>query len=310
MKIIFFGTPQFAVETLQALNNTADIEIKGIVTQPDKIVGRKKTLTPPPVKSYGIKNQIPVHQPKNNQELDSILNKYKEEIDFYVVLAFGMIIKKSILQKPSHHCLNIHTSILPKYRGASPIQSALLNGDTTTGISIMKMDEKMDTGEIFHIEKLAIDPLDDAVSLSKKLSTLSANITPTILRKILNKEIEAIPQDENQASYCKKISKEDGLIDWNHDANRIHNQIRAYTGWPESYTTLNGRKIKIIQARTKLSNHDNKTPGSVEIIDGQLEIICGRNSLIPTKVQPEGKNVMDLKSFLNGYSNQLSILGK
>jgi len=309
MKIIFFGTPAFATETLKALDNSPDFSIQAIITQPDKAVGRKKTLTAPPVKTYGIENEIPVYQPKDNKELESILEGL-EPVDFYIVLAFGMILKRAILQKPIHHCINIHTSILPKYRGASPIQSALLNGDTTTGVSIMKMDEKMDTGEIFHIEKLQIDPFDDAVSLSKKLSALSAKITPGIIKKIFREEIQAIPQVESQASYCKKISKEDGLIDWNKDATIIHNQIRAYTGWPESHSTINGKKIKIIQARVKTATSNNKAPGITEIVEGEIEISCGKDIIIPIKVQPEGKNIMDAKSFLNGYGNQLSMFGK
>ncbi len=298
MKIIYFGTPEIAVKTLESIQKAKDIEIVDVVTQADKKVGRKKILTAPPVKIAAEKLGIKVIQAKNKKELQETLKTFN--VDFFIVFAYGMILEKETLEIPKIAAINIHASLLPKYRGASPIQESLKNGDNESGISIMKMDEKLDHGDIYFIKRIKIDKNDSSISLSEKISNSSAEILPHILRDIEAKELSAIKQDHKKASYCKKISKEDGEINFNQSAEEISNLIRAYTPWPLVWTKYKGKKIKIIKTETIDKKID---PGKFIIEDRELLIGSKKGSLKPKILQIEGKKAMDIKTFLNGYKN-------
>ncbi len=300
MKIIFFGTPEIAVKTLQVLNMMPDIEIAAVITQPDKETGRKKIKTPPPIKSAAKRMELKVLQPENKEELLELLEDFSPP-DFFVVFAYGMILPKKVLRIPKHGAINIHTSLLPKYRGASPIQSALLNDDKETGISVIKMDEEMDHGDIYLLRRAKIEKFDTYESLSKKLAEMSAITTPPVLHDIQSEVLTPIKQDHSKADYCKKIEKKDGEIDFKKTAKEIQNMLRAYTPWPGIFTNVNGKKIEI----TELAIDENESlkSGEFKIEKDSLKIGTSKGILIPQKIKPEGKHEMEVKAFLNGYSH-------
>jgi len=304
MKIVFFGTPDFAATSLEALNN-ADIEVLAVVTQPDKPAGRKKRLTPPPVKVLAGELGLNVLQPSSKEELIEDLEEF--DADFFVVIAYGMILPPEILEMPKYASINVHASLLPKYRGASPIQEALLNGDKETGISIMKMDEKLDHGPIYLVRRVEIEKEDDLAVLSDKLADLGKDILPYALEDIVDGTLRAIPQDEEhqKPSYCHKISKKNGEIDFNEPAKRIQNLVRAYTPWPGAYTQFLNKKLKI--TKTEVSDKKLK-PGEFHLENNILQIGTKEGSLIPKKVQLEGKKELEISDFINGNLKTLSSL--
>lgn len=298
MKVIFFGTPQFAVLSLNELKKQK-IDIAAVVTQPDKPAGRKKVMTKSPVKQCAEDLNLKILQPRNQKELFDSLKGLKA--DFFIVIAYGMILSKEILQIPKYSCINVHASLLPKYRGASPIQEALLNGDKSTGISIMKMDEKLDHGPIYLIKKIEIEAKDDLTSLSNKMAKLSGEILPHVLKDIVEGLLIAIKQDEDhqKSSYCRKIKKEDGKINWKkQSAKEVQNMIRAYSPWPGVYTDFKDKKLKILDSETV---EESLNPGQFKVDGKALKIGTAKGVLIPKKVQIEGKNEMDITSFINGY---------
>lgn len=287
---------------LEALYKSRDIEIIAVITQPDKPQGRKNTLTPPPVKILAQELNLKVIQPKNTKELVSALSGL-EKADFFVVIAFGMILPQEVLNMPKYGAINVHASLLPKYRGASPIQESLLNGDTETGISIIKIDKELDHGDIFLIKRLNIDKNDNFETLSMKLSILSANLLPHALHDIANGQLSPIHQNHQKATFCHKIAKEDGKIDFQKSAKKIRNMINAYTPWPGVYTEFANKKLKIIS--TEISDETIQA-GEFKIENKTLKIGTKKGTLIPTKLQLEGKNVMDAKAFINGYQSLIN----
>lgn len=302
IKVIFFGTPEFAEQSLAELEKNSNIKIEAVITQPDKPAGRKNKLTAPPIKALAEKLNIKVHQPKDKNELLQVLKLYKS--DFFVVIAYGMILPNEILKMPKYSSINVHASLLPKYRGASPIQEALLNGDEETGISIMAMDEKLDHGKVFIIKRIEINSNDNFETLSQKMSKQSAEILPHILQDIADNILKPIAQDEAhiKPSYCRKIKKNDGRINWNKKAKDILNMIRAYTPWPSAYTTINNKKLKIIEADI---SSEQIEPGNIVIEQKIMKIGTSEGSLIPKKVQLEGKNTIKIEDFINGQKHNL-----
>ncbi len=283
LKIAFLGTPEFSVKPLEALIN-AGYQIIGVITSPDKPVGRKMVLTPPPVKSFILKHaswNIKIYQPENKTELLEIMKKLRP--DLAIVAAFGMIFTKEILEIPKYGFLNIHASLLPRWRGASPIQSAILAGDEKTGITIMLINEKMDEGPMLAKREFTISNF-QFLKLSEKLSDLGAKLLIETIPKWINSEIKPQEQNHSKATYCKKITKEDGLIDLK-DLNTesseiIERKIRAFTPWPGAYIFANSKRLIIIQAELK---------------DKALKI---------KRVKPEGKNEMNFADYLRGNTNE------
>ncbi len=301
----FFGTPQFAVPILEMLTQHPNIELVCVVAQPDKPVGRKKVMTPPPTKDLAIKNNIPVFQPitlKTEEALETI-KKYQPEL--IVLAAYGKIIPESILNLPKYKCLNVHPSALPQYRGASPIQFALLNGEQKTAATIMLMEPTLDTGPILAQEEVPIDPNEAYPELTDRLANISAKLLDKVLPDWLEGKITPKPQNENQATFSKILTKEDGKIDWNRTAEQIHNQIRAFTPWPGTYTTLNGKLFKILKAKPFETTEIRGTPGIIYYQDNkQLLISCGESSVLEVEeLQLEGKKAMSAADFMRGYPN-------
>jgi len=245
LKIIFFGTPDFAIPTLKKL--AANFSIEAIITQPDKPIGRKKIITAPPIKKYALKRDFLILQPeKLNQDFISRLKELKPDLG--IVVAYGKILSKKILNIPKFGCLNIHASLLPKYRGAAPIQAALLHGDKKTGITIMQMDVGLDTGDIVSQKKIKIKKEDNFQTLHDKLAELGAELLIKTIPNYIAGKIKPKKQDESKASYFPTISKNQGEINWQNSAEKIFNQIRAFTPWPGAFTFFKNKKLDIIIA--------------------------------------------------------------
>lgn len=301
MKIIFFGTPEFAEIILERL---IDSEYKPslVVTAPDKPVGRKQVLTPPPVKSLAIEHGIEVLQPHKLDEKFA----YSLQLTAYslfVVAAYGKIIPKNILDIPKRGTLNVHPSLLPAYRGASPIQTALLHGDTKGGLTIMLMDEKMDHGPILTQRKWQITNSDTTETLSKKLADLGAELLIETIPKLLNGKIKPQEQDHTQATYCKIIKREDGHIDWNKSAEKIGCMARAFTPWPGIFTFWHDKRLKILSLATSevASEKEKENVGRVIVHEGAFAIQAKNGLVLPRLVQLEGKNPQSAEEFLKAH---------
>lgn len=307
MRIVFFGTSNVALPVLEILYRHHDIA--AVVTSPDAVSGRKQELAESPVSVLAKEMDLEILKPetvKNNEDFFEKLRNLKADI--FIVVSYGKILPKEIIALPEHKTLNVHFSLLPKYRGASPIQYALLSGETQTGTSIFVLDEKMDTGPVVAQEIVVIDPDDNFITLSQKLAYVSAKLLLDILPKYVSKELVPAAQDEALASYTKIISKTDGQIDWSSPASAIYNQFRAFYPWPGIWTTWNGKKIKILDCAVSVESFNNTEPGQVQV-GGQVS--C-HNSTIKLKIiQLEGKNQASITDFLNGYPQLVgSVLGK
>ena len=295
------GTPGFALRILEALNNQCEVEL--VVTQPDKPVGRKKEIIFNPVKKFALDKNLNLFQPdklKDNHQAIETLKSINPDIVF--VAAYGKILPKEILNIPKYGCINVHASILPKYRGAAPINWSLINGEKETGITIMKMDSGMDTGNIISSHKIKINDDDDTSMLTEKLSILSAKkIIEFIDNLILNGSYESKAQNENEATLAPKIKKEDALIDWQKDAEGIRNLIRGCNPWPVAHTHFKGQIIRIF--KVSLDNSSNINPGQIINKDGRLIVGCGQGSIEIFEIQRSGQKRLSGKEFLNGISN-------
>lgn len=301
MRIAFMGTPDFAVDCLKALAES-EHEIVGVFCQPDKPVGRKQELTPPDVKVEALRHGFEVFQPSSlrNGKGVEILEKIKP--DLVVVVAYGKILPSDFLSFPRYGCINIHASVLPKYRGASPIHFAVLNGDKITGVTAQQMDEGLDTGDILHVKTVEIGENDTTEYMYEVLAPLGAKVLMETLEKLENNQLEPVKQDEALASKVGLLTKDMSNIDWSKSAFEIHNKIRGLYSWPGASTKLNGKTLKI--HKSILSDKKGKNNnGEVIDSDGRLIICCGDNCCIELlEVQLEGKKRMEVSSFLNGYN--------
>jgi methionyl-tRNA formyltransferase len=301
IRIIFWGTPEYASSILEKLITNPQFEICLAISQPDKKQGRKMLLTETSVKRIAKTNNIPIFQPencRNNQELLTLIKN--QNADIQVVAAFGQILPLEILNATPFGSINVHGSILPKYRGASPVQSALLNGEKETGITIMQMNEKMDEGDIIQIKKTPISSEDNTPTLMEKLSKLGGEALTETIPKIINHEIKSIPQNDSQATYCHKIQKADGqIIASKLTANEIINRLKAFTPWPGISMEIAGIKNKIIEAHNYQKSFNNKNL----VIENKKDLIipCKQQSILVQTLQPEGKKPMSAESFINGF---------
>lgn len=291
-RVIFMGTPEYATEILQTLINASDIEVVAVYTQPDKPVGRKAILTPPSVKVLAEQLSLPVFQPNRLRDADVVSELLCIPCDLIIVAAYGQILPKAILEYVP--CINLHASILPHYRGASPIQQSLFNDDNQSGVTAMWMDEGLDTGAIIKISTLEI-ALDEMVeSLYERLTALACDLTLDVIRTW--DRHSAIPQEDDKATYCKKISKSDGLIAFD-DALEIHNRYRAFTPWPGIFTE-SGLKIKMLTLEEKYSVGN---AGEILAIDtNSIVVACTRGSLRITMLQAPSKQETSSVAYLNG----------
>jgi methionyl-tRNA formyltransferase len=304
MKIIFMGTPDFAVPTLEKIHQS-EHELLAVITQPDKPKGRGRTLQPSPVKSFAIKAGIQVLQPEKASAPETVEEIRAMSPDLIVVAAYGQILRENFLSIPKHFCMNLHSSILPKYRGAAPINWAIINGDVETGVTTMKMDKGLDTGDILLIAKTTINESDDAQTLHDTLANIGASLTLETISQLEQNSLTFIPQDDLQSSYAPKLKKTDGLIDWEQDAKTIRNRIRGLEPWPGAYTFYNGSRLRICRAEFSDAMNEDQPGHVVRLSDHGIEMGTKNRRLIITDLQPEGKKRMSAKNFLMGHEVKL-----
>lgn len=301
VRIGFFWTPSLSAKVLEDLLDTTDCEVVFVITNPDKPIGRSQDMTPTPVKEVALKHNIPVFTPwkiPENTELFDTLRAFS--CDYYIVVAYGKILPKELLECPKKMCINIHGSILPKYRWASPIQSALLHGEETTGVTIMEMSEGMDEGDILKIREIQIAREETTESLFAKFMELSWPALIQTLRELETWGITALPQDGSQATYCKKIEKEDGLIDWSVPAKEIYQKWQAYTPWPGVFTHYEGKRFLLEKVSLLWEDGHESVPGKViKQSDGSIGVICGKWILTLEQVKLEWKKSQNIKDFVN-----------
>lgn len=298
MKVIFMGTPDFAVPCLEKLIEKK-YEVAAVFSQPDKPVGRKQILTPPPVKECAIQNDIPVYQPSTLRNEETIEQIKSINADVIIVVAYGKILPVEVLNAAKYGCINVHASLLPKYRGAAPIQWAVINGDKETGVTIMQMDEGLDTGDMLRVEKTEILENETSEELFDRLSHLGADALIKTLDVIENENTAPVSQPEGDFGYAKKITKELSPINWNSTAFEVHNLVRGLQTWPCASTKINGKNVKI--HKTILSDKTGMNAGEVVDNKNVLRVCCGDGKCVDIlELQLEGKKKMDAKSFLLG----------
>ena len=302
MKIIFMGTPDFSVGALDALV-AAGHQVVLVVTQPDKPKGRGKEMQMTPVKECALKHNIPVFQPLKVKEPEAVEKLRAYEADVFIVAAFGQILSEEILTMPKYGCINIHASLLPKYRGAGPIQWVILDGEKETGITIMQMDKGIDTGDMLLQRVVPIDEKETGDSLHDKLARVGAELIVEALPKIEAGEITPVKQNDAESCYAKMLQKSMGRIDWEKDAPQIERLVRGLNSWPSAYTTYRGKNLKIwessVYEKDKLLK--NAEPGMITAVEKDAFYVqTGEKTLKVTSVQLEGKKRMAVKEFLLG----------
>jgi methionyl-tRNA formyltransferase len=303
-RIVFMGTPHFAVPSLEAL--VKQHEVVGVVTQPDRRAGRGRKTVAAPVKEAALQQGLPVFQPASLKTDESFLKLASWQPEVIAVFAFGQLLPSTILDLPPHGCLNIHPSLLPRHRGASPIAAAILAGDPVTGVTIMRLDEGLDTGPILAQEECHIIPHETTSSLTAKLAEQGARLLVETIPRWLGGEIQAQPQDEALATYCDHLRKTDGLLDWNQPAQYLDRQIRAYDPWPGTFTTWEGRRLKVLKARPLIDWRGEETPGQVVELFNGFGVATGSGLLELLEVQLAGKKPMAGPLFARG---QQGIIG-
>ncbi|MBE6155869.1 MAG: methionyl-tRNA formyltransferase [Firmicutes bacterium] len=294
LKVIFMGTPDFAVPVLEYLIENTNVVL--VVTQPDKEVGRDKKISFSPIKKLAIKYNVEVFQPLKIRKDFEIISEINPDI--IITCAYGQIIPKAILDIPKLGCINVHASLLPEYRGASPMQWAILDGKKETGVTIMYMDEGMDTGDIISKKKCAITDDDTIGSLHDKLSILGKELLEETLPSIVNRTNQRIPQDGNLATYTKLIKREDELIDFNDCGEKIINKIRAFSPWPLAYFRFNETEIKVIKA--SFEKKEKPSVGKITFDKKEMGIDCTDGIVKLERIKPFGKKEMDIVAYLNG----------
>jgi methionyl-tRNA formyltransferase len=302
MRIVFMGTPEFAVPSLLALIK-AGHEVVAVYTQPDKPQGRKMILTPPPVKVEAEKQLIPVFQPKTLKAPEEVARLTSLKPDAIVVAAYGKILPKTVLDIPKFGCINVHASLLPKYRGASPVQAAILNGDAETGVTTMLMAEACDAGDILFEKATPILPDENTPELMARLAKLGAELLITTLKAVEEGTVKPQKQDDTKATHVSLITKNMSPIDWNRTAQEIHNQIRALYPWPAASTSLNGHRLKIYRSRVREKEYGE--PGLIVPGTENFLVCCGDGTAIELlEVQTEGGKKMSGSDFLRGHKAQ------
>jgi methionyl-tRNA formyltransferase len=297
--IVFMGTPDFAVPVLKKLFETQ--RVVGVVTQPDRPAGRGRQVQPPPVKAAAEAMGIPVYQPRSlrSEEAAEPLREWQPKM--IVVAAFGQILRPHVLTLPPKGCLNIHASLLPRWRGASPIHHAILAGDVESGISLMQMDEGLDTGPVYVQEAVPIGPDETAEMLHDRLARLGAEMIGRYLEQILRGELTAVPQNDADSTYAPMIKKESGRIDWTQPAVEIDRLIRAMTPWPGAYTSWENQMLKILAAHpSEKPAHKSGEAGRVVAEGDGAAVLTGEGKLILEEVQLAGKSVVSIRDFLRG----------
>jgi methionyl-tRNA formyltransferase len=298
-RIVFMGTPDFAVPSLRALV-TSGYRVVGVVTQPDRPRGRKRILTPPPVKVAAREWDLPVFQPERLRTPEALEELLAWKPDLIVTAAYGQILPKRCLEMPRHGCINVHASLLPRYRGGAPIHHALMNGEKETGVTIMYMVEALDAGDMLAQKAIPILPEDDVASLHDRLSRVGAELLLETLPPLLQGAVTAVPQDPDAVTFAPNIRREDERIDWTRPATQLANLVRGLRPWPVAFTTWEGKPLKIWRAHAEETNA-RQPPGTVVAVDETgVKVATGAGVLVITELQPAGKKPMAVETFVRG----------
>lgn len=306
LRLIFAGTPDFAATALAALIKS-EHEVVAVYTQPDRPAGRGRKLRASPVKEVALENNIPVLQPENLKEAEAQEKLRSFNADVMIVAAYGLILPQVVLDIPRLGCLNIHASLLPRWRGAAPIQRAIAAGDKESGITIMQMNAGLDTGDILQLSPCLISDEDNGGSLHDRLAEIGANAILETLTNLTNNKITPVPQDDALATYAHKLDKQEAQINWQNSAIEIDRLIRAFNPWPVAFTLLDDKPLRIWQAQV-LEIKTGAKPGTVIACDKKgIDISCGDGVLRILKLQPSGSKAMDVAAFMNGHAKQLPV---
>jgi len=301
MRILFMGTPDFSVPTLEYLI-ASEHEIIGVVTQPDKPKGRGKQIIYPPVKVVALENKIPVYQPTKVKEPDFMEAIQALQPDLAVVVAFGQILPKAFLDLPNYGCINIHASLLPKYRGAGPIQWAIIHGEPITGVTTMYMDVGLDTGDMLLKEVVEIEPKETGGSLHDKLSVVGGPLVVKTIEDLMKERLIRMPQNNELSTYAPMLNKDMGNMDWHQSADTIERLVRGLNPWPSAYTYYEGKLLKIWESEVVLCNVLNMPCGSIcEIREDGFVVKCKEEGLLIKSLQLQGKKRMSTPDFLRGH---------
>jgi len=302
MKIVFMGTPEFSVPILEGLYNHH--EILAVVTQPDKPVGRKQALIPSPVKAWALNKKIQLFQPKKIKEDYDLIKNLNPEL--IVSAAYGQFVGMELLNHPIHRSINVHASLLPKYRGGAPIQEAIKAGDTETGVSIIYMEKKMDAGDILATQKILIEDNDTGETLFHKLSLLGRDLVLKVIDDIEHGRVTTIPQDDSKVTFAYNITKEQERIDFSKSAKEVRDHVRAYYPNPGTYTFIAGDLCKILHCEIVIRHHDEEPGSIIEIMKDRFIVACGNQSCLAIlTIQPQGKKPMPVRDYLNGNGKEI-----
>ncbi|WP_437274717.1 methionyl-tRNA formyltransferase [Sorangium sp. So ce375] len=310
MRALFFGTPAIAVPSLEALASIADVV--GVVCQPDRPAGRGLELKAPPVKVKAMELGLPVVQPEKVRTPDFAAWVAGAGADVALVIAYGRILPKAVLEAPRRGCMNLHASILPRYRGAAPITWAIVGGEAETGISLMQMDEGMDTGPVYAVHRTPIGPDTTADELAIELGALAARVVREDLGRAVGGELALTPQDHETATHAPLLKKEDGRIRWDRSARQIHDHIRGMTSWPGAFTTIEGKALKVLAARVESEADAGAPPGTVVMASRSVVIVaCGAGAIQLVRAQAEGRKPLAAADLVAGRTLQTGmVLGR
>ena len=299
MRIVFMGTPDFAVPSLQALLEEGEDQVCAVFTQPDKPKGRGYVLTPPPVKELALQHGIPVLQPNTLRTEEAFASLKAYEPDLIVVVAYGKLLPKNVLDLPRYGCVNVHGSLLPHYRGAAPIQWAVLNGDAVSGVTTMYMAEGLDTGDMIFREETPIGPDETAGELFDRLAPMGAKLLIRTLHAIKEGTAPRVPQPEDGGTYASQLSREMAQIDWSRSAKEIHNLVRGMNPWPVAQTVFRGKQMKVF--RVSCREQSDGVPGTAHTSQGEFLVSCGEGSVCMEEIQYQGGKRMKGCDFLRGH---------
>jgi len=309
MKVIFAGTPDFSIAALQALLDSKH-EVIAVYTQPDRPAGRGRKLTASPVKVLAEAHQLPIYQPESLRDTEAQAQLAQLNADVMVVVAYGLILPQAVLDMPKHGCLNIHASLLPRWRGAAPIQRAIEMGDAQTGVTIMQMDKGLDTGDMLTVATTEIKEDDTAQTLHDRLQTLGSKALLDTLTAIETQRLHPVKQNESEATYAEKMTKAEAQIDWNQTAQNIARKVQAFNPWPVAFTPFNSQPLRIWQARALPSETVTAQPGEVMAVQKEgMDIQTGKGILRCLQVQPAGKKAMSAYDFAQARNLVGTMLG-
>ncbi len=304
MRSVFFGSPDFAVPCLEALHEISDVV--AVISQPDRPAGRGLSMRQPTVKRRALELGLEVWQPKKVRTPEFAASLRELDADVGVVVAYGRILPRAVLDAPRTGCVNVHASLLPRWRGAAPIQWSIVHGDSETGVTLMQMNEGMDTGPILARATTAIERNDDAASLGERLSKLGAELLREKLPRYVAGELVPIPQDDAEATMAPLLDKAHGRIDWNKSARQVHDQIRGMNPWPGAFTTLGGRRIKVYRTQYSTLDPEGAAPGEVIALDPEgILVACTEGTIEVQELQESGRKRVDARAFTTGRGIQV-----